>query len=91
MILAILISALVFGCILGLRFRVFILGPALLFAAISTAALSFANGFGGGKIVLAVFAVMVSVQCGYVIGLGTSYVTERTRLPIRAWKPLSYY
>jgi hypothetical protein len=91
MIFAIVISGFVFGCVLGLRFRVFVLGPALVVAAISTAAINSANGFGGGRIVLAVLAVMVSLQCGYVVGLGASYITERTRLPIRAWKPLSYY
>jgi hypothetical protein len=91
MILAIVISGFIVGCILSLRFRVFVLGPALLFAAISTSAISSADGFGGGTIVLAVLAVMISLQCGYVVGLGASYITERTRLPTRAWKPLSYY
>jgi hypothetical protein len=87
MIFTIVISGFVFGCVLGLRFRVFVLGPALVVAAISTAAISSANGFGGGRIVLAVLAVVVSLQCGYVVGLGVSYITERTRLPIRAWTP----
>jgi hypothetical protein len=91
MILAIVISGFVVGYILSLRFRVYVLGPALLFAAISTSAISSANGFGGRTIVLAVLAVMLSLQCGYVVGLGASYITERTRFPIRAWKPLSYY
>ena len=91
MFLAIVISGFVAGAILGLRFRVFVLGPALLFAVISTAAISSANGFGGGKIVFTVLAVMVSLQYGYVVGLGASYITERIWLPIRAWKPLSNY
>jgi hypothetical protein len=67
MILAIVISGFIVGCILSLRFRVFVLGPALLFAAISTSAISSTNGFGGGTIVLAVLAVMISLQCGFVV------------------------
>jgi hypothetical protein len=90
MIFAIVISGFVFGCIWAYALGCLSWG-ALLFAVISTAAISSANGFGGGKIVLAVLAVMVSLQYGYVVGLGASYIMERTWLPIRAWKPLSNY
>jgi hypothetical protein len=50
MIFAIVISGFVFGCVLGLRFRVFVLGPALVVAAISTAAISSANGLVEGEL-----------------------------------------
>src|ERR1700733_12359185 len=57
MFLAIVISSFVAGTIFGLRFRVFVLGPAILFATVSTVAISFANGLSGGTIILAVLAV----------------------------------
>ena len=73
MFLAIVISGFVAGAILGLRFRVFVLGPAILFAAIGTVAISFANGLSGGT-ALAVLTVMVTLQCGYVAGVATAYL-----------------
>jgi hypothetical protein len=96
MFLAIVISSFVAGAVLSLRFRVFVLGPATLFAAISTVAISFASGLSGGIIILAVLAVMASLQCGYVAGVAAAYLAARisaTRhsVPRRTWKPLPFY
>jgi hypothetical protein len=95
MFLAIVISGFVAGAILGLRFRVFVLGPAILFAAIGTVAISFANGLSGGT-TLVVLAVMVALQCGYVAGVPTAYLAARTSaarnsVRRRTWKPLPFY
>jgi hypothetical protein len=88
---AIVISAFVVGIILGSRFRVFVLVPAILFAIISTVAITFANGVGGGDIVLMTVAVTVSLQCGYVASLAAVYFAERSKLPGRAWRPSPFY
>jgi hypothetical protein len=74
MILAIVIVGFVVGTILSLRFRALVLLPALLFAAITTVAICFANRTGAGIVVLAVLAVMGSLQCGYLAGSVVRYI-----------------
>jgi hypothetical protein len=96
MFLAIVISSFVAGTILGLRFRVFVLGPAILFATVSTVAISFANGLSGGTIILAVLAVVATLQCGYIASVATAYLAARTStarnsVPRRTWNPLPFY
>jgi len=88
---AIVISAFIAGIILGSRFRVFVLAPAILLATISTVAITFANGVSGGAIVLVVLAVMVSLQCGYVAGVAIAYFAERSKLSRRTWRPSPFY
>jgi hypothetical protein len=93
---AIVISGFVAGAILGSRFRVFVLVPAMLFATASTAAGSFANGANLLTSVLAVLAVLASLQCGYVGGGVAAYFAARIKLPHRAertkiWRPSQFY
>ena len=93
---AIVISCFVAGAILGSRFRVFVLAPAMLFATVSTVAVSFANGVNLLTSVLAVLAVLASLQCGYVGVVVAAYFAARIKLPHRAertkfWRPLQFY
>src|SRR5262245_49617584 len=66
---ALAISGFVAGAILGSRFRVFVLAPAMLFATVSTVAVSLANSVNLLTSFLAVLAVLASLQCGYVGGV----------------------
>jgi hypothetical protein len=93
---AIVISGFVVGAILGSRFRVFVLAPAMLFASVSTVAISFANGVNLLTSVLAVLEVLASLQCGYVGGGVAAYFAARIKLPRRAertkfWRPSQFY
>jgi hypothetical protein len=81
---AIVISGFVTGAILGSRFRVFVLVPAILFAIISTVAVSLASGVNLLTSFLAVFAVLASLQCGYVGGVVAAYFAACIKLPHRA-------
>jgi hypothetical protein len=78
---AIVISGFVTGAILGSRFRVFVLVPAMLFATVSTVAVSLANGVNLLTSFLAVWAVLASLQCGYVGGVVAAYFAARIKLP----------
>src|SRR6516162_6444890 len=70
--------------------------PAILFAIISTVAVSLANGVNLLTSFLAVLAVLASLQCGYVGGLVAAYFVARIKLPHRAertkfWRPSQFY
>jgi len=91
MFAAIAIFAFVAGIILGSGFRVFVLVSAILFAIISTVAITFANGISGGAIFLVTLAVIVSLQCGYVAGVAAAYFAERSKLPRRTWRSSPSY
>jgi hypothetical protein len=58
--------------------------PAILFAIISTVAVSLANGVNLLTSFLAVLAVLASLECGYVGGVVAAYFAARMRLPHRA-------
>jgi hypothetical protein len=93
---AIVISGFVAGTILGSRLRVFVLVPAMLFATVGTATVSFANGVNLLTSVLAVLAVLASLQCGYVGGVAAAYFAARIKLPRRAertkiWRLSQFY
>jgi hypothetical protein len=93
---AIVISSFVAGAILGSCFRVFVLAPAILFGAVSTVAVSFANGVNLLTSVVAVLAVLASLQCGYLGGVVAAYLAARIKLPHQAehtkfWRPSQFY
>jgi hypothetical protein len=91
MSVAIVISGFVAGIILSSRFRVYVLLPAILFAIISTVAITFADDVSGGGIVLVTLAVTISLQCGYVAGVAAAYFAERSKSPRRTWRPSMFY
>jgi len=96
MLEAIVISGFVAGAILGSRFRVFVLAPAMLFATVSTVAVSFANGGNLLTSLLAVLEVLASLQFGYVGGAVAAYFAARINLLNRVerakfWRPSQLY
>jgi hypothetical protein len=93
---AIVISSFATGAILGSRFRVFVLLPAILFAIMSTVAVCLANGVNLLTSFLAVLAVLASLQCGYVGGVVAAYFAARIKLPHPAertkfWRPSHFF
>jgi hypothetical protein len=65
MTIPILVSLLA-GLVIGLRFKVFMVIPAVLVAAILTIAIAIAQGSGFWPIVLATALSVISVQIGYL-------------------------
>jgi hypothetical protein len=93
---AIVIFGFVTGAILGSRFRVFVLVPAILLAIISSVAVSLANGVNLLTSFLAMFAVLASLQSGYVGGVVAAYFAARIKLPHPAertkfWRPSHFF
>jgi hypothetical protein len=72
-----LIISIMAGAVLGLRFEVLILFPAMLLAAALTIASGVASGHASGVIVFAMFGTLVSLQFGY---FGGSVLQERLRI-----------
>jgi hypothetical protein len=70
------------GTFLGSQFKMFVLGPAILFALAETVAAGFIRGTDSLDIVLSVLAVLGSLQFGYVGGgVAAVYLSVHPRLP----------
>jgi hypothetical protein len=65
-----LILSLIAGMVLGQRFKVLILPPAIVLAIIAATAAGIVRGDHGWSIVLLAVAVTVVLQIGYLIGTG---------------------
>jgi hypothetical protein len=81
--LMLLISSALAGAVLGLKFKVLILVPALLFSLLLIASAGIARDAGFGSIVLAMFLSATSLQLGYL-----AVVTDAVELLIlpRPWQ-----
>lgn len=63
------------GAILGTRFRVFVVVPAIFFAAAIVVAIGYVNGLSGRTLSLALLAMLVSLELGYLVGcFGAAYL-----------------
>jgi hypothetical protein len=90
--LAVIILGAAVGLVLGAYFKMFALGPAIMLASAATVATGFINGMDAHIVVLAVLAVLVSLQVGYVVGgVAAAYFSVQTKLPHRTWMPSQYY
>ena len=78
-----LIVSTIAGAILGLRFKVFVLGPATLLDTAVVALTGIGNGYEATSIALVVLSTVASLQIGY-FGCGILYATVLTHLPARA-------
>ncbi len=58
--------ALLFGAILGLRFKVFVLVPATIFCAAATVVTDIAHNDDSWSILISLILVMTALQVGYV-------------------------
>lgn len=65
---AFLIVSTIAGAILGLRFKVFVLGPATLLVMVAITVIGIANGNQASAIVFTVFGTSASFQIGYFTG-----------------------
>jgi hypothetical protein len=65
------------GLVLGLRYKVFVLIPVICIAFAIVALKAVAHGDGFGRTALMVFAVVTSLQLGYVLGNALAYVAVR--------------
>jgi hypothetical protein len=63
-----LIVSTIAGVILGLRFKVFVLGPATLLATVAITVTGIASGHDARAIALTVFGTTASLQIGYFAG-----------------------
>ena len=75
-----LIVSTIAGAILGLRFKVFVLGPATLLATAAVALTAIGNGYEATSIALVVLSTVASLQIGY-FGCGILYATVLAHLP----------
>jgi hypothetical protein len=79
------------GALLGSQFKMFVLGPAILFALSVTVAAGFARGLDLHDIALAVSAILASLQFGYIAGgVAASFFSVQTKLSHRSWTPSQY-
>jgi hypothetical protein len=58
----------IIGVALGLKFRLLVLGPAVLVAAGLTAMVGISDGYSAGLIALWLFEVLAALQLGYFLG-----------------------
>ncbi len=79
MILLVIISLLA-GALLGLRFKVLILVPAIIFTFISTLGLGIGHGDGIWSILLAIVFAVTAVQMGYLGGTFTGFIIPGHRI-----------
>jgi hypothetical protein len=90
--LAMILFSTAIGIILGSNFRIFVLGPAILFASSATLAAGFVSSVSFATITLAVFAVLASLQIGYVVGgIAAAYFGLRRELLSGGFNPSRYY
>ena len=57
------------GAVLGLRFKVFILIPAVILAAVGVAGIEFARGDHAGSVPLIIILTATALQVSYLVGL----------------------
>jgi hypothetical protein len=69
MVLAVSIIGVVVGIALGLRFKVLILVPAIIFVVMFALTIGIARGDGFWSIVLAMVIVGAAIQLGYFVGV----------------------
>ena len=79
--LPLIIFGVTVGAILGTRFRVLVLVPVNLFAAVTIIAAGFVNGFGVGVSLVVLLVFLASVEFGYLAGcFGAGYFFRRINL-----------
>lgn len=89
--LAIAIFGAAVGAVLGSRYKMAVLVPAMVFVSVATFAFGFGSGANPHSIALAILTILVSLQFGYVAGgVVASYLNVQTKLPHRTWTPSQY-
>ena len=90
--LATILFAAGIGIILGSNCKVFVLGPAILFASGATLAAGLASNVGFVSIASVIVAILVTLQIGYVIGgVAAAYLSMQSKLLRSSTRPSRYY
>jgi uncharacterized membrane protein len=83
--LTVAIGSIAVGAVLGFRFKVLILFPAMVFALFVTAAVCIAHGESLWKTALTLVLVAIGVQVGYLAGTAVHLVVTAAAAPASAW------
>jgi hypothetical protein len=75
------------GAILGMRFKIFILVPAIVLLAAFALGIGIARGDGLESFLLALALGITALQIGYLGGAVTRFVIAGARVPRRSLKP----
>jgi hypothetical protein len=78
MVAVLIIICTLSGVVLGLRFKVFVLAPAMLLATAVTIASGIMRGHAPSFVALATLGTLVSLQIGYLVGSVLLYLPMRT-------------
>jgi hypothetical protein len=78
------ISAALIGAVLGIRFKVVVLLPAIVVGVFSVALISAFSGDGAGTTALLAIVLVVTLQLGYLGGLLVRFVMAASRLRLSA-------
>ena len=70
------------GVVLVMRFRVFILFPAIALACAVIAAMGFAGNDGLPSLAVAMMAAPAALQMGYLLGIATRTILAAARAPV---------
>jgi hypothetical protein len=98
MIISALLSLLT-GAVLGMRFKVFVLLPAIFVIGASILAVEVATSHSAGWAAIVAAAAVTTLQIGYLGGVGVRYAVALTRLrplrvrsqsPVRARQPATH-
>jgi hypothetical protein len=76
-----MISGTLLGAVLGLRFKVLVLLPAIIIGTVSLAAVAFLHGNAVSTTAFAMMAWALALQFGYLTGLFTRFVLAVSRSP----------
>jgi hypothetical protein len=77
------------GVGLGLKFRVYILFPATVFALVAAAGVGLMRGHGPGRIALEVLVIWIALQIGYLVGAVLAAMLFRSRVGL--WRPYAHW
>jgi hypothetical protein len=78
----------VVGAVIGMRFKVLFLGPAIIAGLLITTGVGVAAGWRCNGIVLAAFVTLAALQLGYLIGCVLKDVSSRARRADVAGSPM---
>jgi hypothetical protein len=81
--LSFFIISVVFGVLLGLRFRVLVLIPATLLMTVAVGLVGIANAQAFWTVALTTVVIIGSLQCGYIVGCIMQMFYFSTRVPTR--------
>ena len=80
MMTMLVMTAVLIGAMLGLRFKVFILVPAISISSVAIFGIGIAHGSGIWSVLLAAFLAITALQIGYLAGATVHFGITRARV-----------